>query len=155
MGEIESILDKYSTLVAPSPRLEYNGYTFVREFGQEYEYAPLPRRFRRGPPKMCYSNSYKRMKSHPDLIYVEGYGLISGALIHHAWCIKSGHNLVLDFTSSSFEGYYGVAFGRQFVLDYWRKHAGESILDNWRDGWPILQKGAELSGVFHSADSCV
>jgi len=82
----------------------------------------------RGTMHLCYENSTKAALNNPDLTYVEGYVLVHGVPVHHAWTVdKTGQ--IFDPTvdpNEGITGYYGVPFKTDYVLKsaFKNKHYG-------------------------------
>jgi hypothetical protein len=83
--------------------------------------------YRRGKKKQCFQNCFFKACDH-DLIYVEGYVLVAGAIpIHHAWCTDK-FGFVYEFTLSE----PGIAyFGIPFKTEVARKYLGLAQDPGW------------------------
>lgn len=66
----------------------------VLDFGLHMEPQPLPDLLKLGFPRNCYFNCQKIIEQHPNLIYCEGYALLSNNVniefpFPHAWLMSS------------------------------------------------------------------
>lgn len=116
----------------------------VAEFGIEFKEV-LDYRRGEGPPKQCFSNTFKACLADESLIYCEGYATspqVGGIPIHHAWCVNE-QGQVIDLTTN-LEDYFGIPFTHKAMLDH-GLYDGEcwSLIDNWKAGWPILNMSEE------------
>ncbi|MDE2106962.1 MAG: hypothetical protein KGL39_57640 [Patescibacteria group bacterium] len=119
-------------------------WEFVSEHGREFQFQPLPRGYRRMEPKACFENCWNLLKKRQTLTYCEGFASSRGIAfpVHHAWLVADDE-LVIEPTCDSFRDYFGVQFERDFVLSH---KPWSSVLDNWREGWPLL-KEKNLDGI--------
>jgi hypothetical protein len=104
--------------------------------GRRYTPQPFPKVYRRGIPQACFENAY-RLALNKSVFYVEGFAARCGPIpVLHAWCVEPESSLVLDPTWVEEPGmaYFGVPIRLEF-----RKTQGGSVLDNWRESYPILQ----------------
>lgn len=106
---------------------------FVLRNGREFKGRPLPRSYKRGTPKECFSNAIHLVhETAPRLTYVEGYVLRENLpiLIHHAWAIDS-RNRVVDVTLENADAtcaYMGVVIP-------------------WNEVWRVVKR-TKVYGVF-------
>lgn len=119
---------------------------FVLAHGKFYSGSPLDTRYRPGTIKMCYQNSKKAIKKHPELLYVEGY-VSSMIPIAHAWnCDPEGNVVDLTlrehFSPLSERAYFGI----EFRSDYLRQ-AVVPLIDDWTNNWPLLMDADLVSEV--------
>jgi hypothetical protein len=119
---------------------------FVREHGQFYEPAPLPKGIRRGRAQACYENSYRPLKRHGKrlwLVYVEGYAIYKGTTpIKHAWCTDAT-GAAYDRTWPSGLAYYGVPFCADYVFHAIQQRHQDGgnyygFLDDWPNDWQLI-----------------
>jgi hypothetical protein len=104
--------------------------------GREYTPRLLPKKYRRGFPGRCFQNAIE-LARRDDLVYVEGFaGRVGPIPLLHAWCVEPRSNFVIDPTWVEELGttYLGVPIRLEF-----RKAQSGSVLDNWRQSYPILQ----------------
>lgn len=108
---------------------------FVRRHGMACEAQPLPKPYRFGPIKRCFANSERRAKRH-GLRYVEGFAVVNGFPIHHAWCVGENKR-VIDVTlrAECVQFYFGVIL----PLRWTTRSKGNGALDDWPNKWPILR----------------
>lgn len=118
---------------------------FVLRHGEVWTPQELPRRFAPRQPKACFFNAativrQARRSGRRPLRYVEGFATTAGLglAVHHAWAVDE-EGLVIDPTWTTAGP--GIAYlGIVFDLDQLPRGAGSSVLDNWHDGWPLLQE---------------
>lgn len=93
---------------------------FILEHGKQFEFDTSTFKGRRGKQGMCYMNATHKALAKPDLTYCEGYLLICGVPVHHAWCVNE-HGMVIDPTIDNNNGrvmeYYGVPFTRDYLCE--------------------------------------
>jgi hypothetical protein len=98
-------------MMTPASLLLRHGQPFIAN-DKTYEGERLP-------PHMCYMNSFHDMLDHPDRDYVEGYILVHGVPIEHAWTVdKSGqiYDRTIKGLDPNISGYFGIPFNRDYVL---------------------------------------
>jgi hypothetical protein len=80
--------------------------------------------------------------SRNDLTYVEGVAWTSEkGLISHSWVVDQKGRIV-DPTwgdKQQHHDYFGVPFKTAYVRQVCEKGIRGSIIENWRDRWPLLQ----------------
>jgi len=110
--------------------------------GQQCHAQPLPRRYKKGPPRACFHNAIKLVKrSRGKLRYVEGYARSTlGMLIHHGWAIDADYR-VIDVTWS--DPAACDYFGRVFTLEEWERETDRTncqcVLDTGTGlNWPFM-----------------
>lgn len=111
------------------------------------------------PSGYCYDNARRlTRKSRHAMRYVEGYATSGILPVQHAWCELNGK--VVDVTWHHWDGgdqivdryagmgliedntaYYGVVFEPE-ILD---RYPTGSLIDNWRERWPLLRAEASAS----------
>jgi hypothetical protein len=79
----------------------------------------------------------------PTLCYVEGFATsaaMCGFPILHGWLSLVGGNVAIDPTPCDLTHYFGVAFRPQVIRkQIYKTQEYRAILDNWEDGFPVLQ----------------
>lgn len=108
-------------------------------------------RYHRPKFKGCFSNAQKLVLKDTTerLVYVEGYayGPAQSFPMHHGWVTLN--NKVIDTTWGPVYGklpetwrYFGVSFSREDIYKTCLARKGElwSIIDDWKNGWPVLQQ---------------
>ena len=111
----------------------------IRDKGQLFRAAKLPKSVRKMASGECFRNSFHLMLENPGLIYVEGYG---NSIIPtlHAWCIDVNGNVV----DATWEGpeqcaYYGIPFRREFVIEETIKLKVYGLLSDYKVAYRISQ----------------
>lgn len=91
----------------------------------------------RRTPKECFHNAYQ-LAEYNDLIYVEGYTWYLIPILH-AWCIDE-KGRVIDPTLDESEdyAYCGIPMDMSFVRKTMLSTGVYGIIDNWKDGFPML-----------------
>lgn len=154
---LRTALEQIRNLKEQTPRPNEWVYTspeqFVLEHGEWWDYEPLPLEYEFGAPRTCFANAIVLCVLHPELTYVEGYGMMIdiGLPIHHAWnvdpdgrVIDSTWRAIYDDTNERVPipggaAYCGVRFSFGRADDAcWEGDA--AILDDWKRGWPILRE---------------
>jgi hypothetical protein len=84
---------------------------FILEHGRAWEPAPLPPTIPMRAPQECFRNSAHLAATHPELRYVQGYGLPARGIlpVPHAWVVDD-QGRVIDTTWEDGEtaAYYGM-----------------------------------------------
>lgn len=107
----------------------------LRDRGQHFRGAPLPRRVRRGIPQACYSNAFRLLGSiGVKHYYAEGYAMPSSRFlaVPHAWIVTED-GTVIDPTWPDTEkcAYFGLAFGHD-VVSMMVESGWPGVFDNFR-----------------------
>lgn len=113
-----------------------NPYQWLIDNGADYQYAPLPKRMRRGPMKHCYWNSMELVRRGKGrFVYCEGVAA-SIIPVDHAWCIDRETGRVVDRTWQEGSCYVGVPIRLKYVQRCLEIEA--PVLMNWREDYPIV-----------------
>lgn len=133
---------------------------FVLSYGRLFpDYLPKPKWVRKGVIKQCFSNCAKAViRNHDKLIYCEG--LASGIIpVNHAWCLTTDGK-VIDPTWDGREDikregteYFGVMFKFDYVLRIMRETGYFGVLDNWKNGFPLLTGAHKPEEFLHAFKS--
>ena len=107
----------------------------------------------KGTPKRCFANSQQLLlrlqKKGFDFQYVEGFALsrnVPFLPIHHAWLVdQDGRVLDPTWDESELHQYFGVAFESDFIIQTIRRCGHISVVDNFQERWPLLQRDADLT----------
>ena len=144
MGAIAEYLQLIDRAI---PGIDRPGYHYrsipdflIRE-GQEFTIGKRPSWCKQGIIKMCYSNARKLVKRFPTRVwYAEGYacGIMP---VSHVWCIDKATGLVIDPTWEAGTEYHGIFVDTEYLIRHDRDGGGDSIIDDWQNGWPILKDG--------------
>jgi len=153
--------DQKATVACPFP----SSFDFVRTNGSSFTPVGLPDHFiaYAGKVGRCYYNAFMMASDfRNELNYAEGYILRSGGHfpILHAWCVDNNGNAVdptwgRDTSLWSGADYYGVEFPIDYVSGIFLRHKStDSVIENWRDGSPLLMGNHIVNGqgvIFRSA----
>lgn len=113
---------------------------FVLKHGYEFSGAiEIPGHVLRGEMKLCFGNAAVVALAFPEeFIYTEGYAWQEGIPITlaHGW-LTNRQGQVVDPTWGNDKpvDYFGVLVRH----DYVRPRAGLSMIDDWQNGWPLVQ----------------
>jgi hypothetical protein len=109
---------------------------FVLRHGEVWTPQPLPSAYSPGVPKRCFLNAALLVAGSEGLRYVEGYAVSDGVglPIHHAWAVDAEGRVVDPTWSVIGDAYLGVVFDIDRLPG-----PGSSMLDDWVNGWPLLQ----------------
>jgi hypothetical protein len=99
------------------------------------DWAPLPKRVKRGPIKQCYWNSLTLAAGSERYVYMEGYAthIIP---VQHAWCYDRETGLVVDRTWAKGFDYVGVPVKAKYA-EQCLEQERTPVLD-WMAGYPIM-----------------
>lgn len=121
---------------------------FVLQEGKWYPPKRLPFNYRRRVVGKCFNNAYELSERY-DLTYVEGFGVLSTGLVHHAWNLDKKGN-VIDTTWEDlwnlpeYEppdkpiGYIGVEIPFETVTLATELHGYYGVFDDVPHRFPIL-----------------
>lgn len=93
---------------------------FIIEHGREFKIGLETFAGRRGRKGLCFMNAAHKALFKEELIYCEGYTMVYGVPIEHAWvCTKSGELIdpTLDNKDGRVTAYYGVPFTQKYLLE--------------------------------------
>ena len=108
---------------------------FILREGRFFDPKSLPTRIISGEVRRCFLNARRVTRVH-GFSYVEGYALHANDIaILHAWNVDADGCVVDTTWIPSGKAYIGVAFPAS-VVTKWKG----SLIDNWENGWPLLQK---------------
>ena len=109
-----------------------------------------------GQPRECFFNAYRIAIDEPDLLYTEGYGLVFGIPMDHAWLTHKSTGQIIDPTwvgvadqSGEVESvaYLGVKFSAGFIVERSRVSGYPSVmLGNTIHHRHILTQGLNFEG---------
>lgn len=124
-------------------RQKVSTYGFIMQHGREW--PTTSKSFPRwGEFKECFKNALEAAMLH-DLVYCEGYAF-SVIPTLHAWCIDPKTKTVIDPTWEKGTQYFGVPFRTKYVLEFTDRHmVYDSIVENYRDKWPLLLGTVDIS----------
>lgn len=137
---ILEVVKKLAQVPNPHPAI-YTLAEYVAKNGCIWTPAPLPRDIKRGAIKQCFRNALELSLKKGK--YVEGFAFSSPNLpipVHHAWC-ACGDTVIDNTWRNVGVAYLGIAYEPNWVVKQLANDAGQcSLLDNWKAGWPLLQK---------------
>lgn len=125
---------------------------FVLREGTVFERVAryMPFRHSRGPVKFCFANSIYLALREPRLHYVEGYAFGAVIPVHHAWLVDDSGTVFDSTWREPGKAYMGVVFKTEYVRDFYAKEPKSmSLIDQWKDGWPILSGRVPIETVRH------
>ncbi len=109
---------------------------FVLREGRFFDSRPLPNKIKRGPARECFRNAFLTAIAR-KLPYVEGYSFNSaGFPLLHAWNLDA-EGCVVDTTWVPVgQAYFGVVLPLPLIHSL----QGNSVIDDWTNGWPLLKR---------------
>ena len=114
---------------------------FVLKNGKRFTLAPLPSGVKSGELRHCFENAF-HLACSSNLTYVEGYANEVVPVLH-AWCIDNKGKVVDPTWVNSFNNpdtaYFGVPMKLRFVMKSVFRSKHYSVLDDWKNNWPILR----------------
>lgn len=124
-----------------------NFHHFVLAHGRPFVTMLFPERFLKhiAFPKLCFMNAFMLVSEFPgELAYAEGFATHQTACsfpVLHGWAVdRAGRVVDPTWRDGGFE-YYGVEFDLGYatkILARGRKAGVASVIDNFKDGWPLL-----------------
>lgn len=112
---------------------------FVLTNGRAYKAAERPTGIRQGVMRQCFKNATElHLKCSKRYSYCEGYALNIIPVLH-AWCVDQDGNVV-DPTWPDQQDcqYYGVEIPRQYLVRTMIETEHYGILDNYKEGFPLM-----------------
>lgn len=116
---------------------------FVLQEGKEYDELISPKWMKPGEMRYCYQNAFDLVSSYgtsKGLTYCEGYARTEFFAMNHAWCVDSKGRIIDPTWVDRGTAYYGVIMDWRYVFETMLGSGMYGILDNWKQGWPILKK---------------
>lgn len=118
----------------------------VLAHGRPFEYAPKPRKYRKGKIKECFSNAFNLANNYPDeLTYVEGFacGIIA---VNHAWCVDKNLRVVDNtWKPDQSKEYFGIPFEIEFVCETILRKKTYGVLEDWESDFPLLRGKIDIN----------
>lgn len=120
-------------------------YELVADQGRPFTARPLPPAFEKMSPKECFRNASIVAIRHAGagIMYCEGYvNTLPGNIVPilHAWCIDRDENIIdPTLAYQPHIEYIGIPFDLRFMLYTFEIHKAGSLLDDWKNGWPLLK----------------
>ena len=116
---------------------------FVKTNGRAFISGKYPDKYLkyRGQKKMCFKNAFDLSQIFPELRYVEGFGFseLLPLAIFHAFCVdKKGNVIDPTWEYQDRTEYFGVELNQDYVVQTVLKTRHYGILENHRDGFPLL-----------------
>lgn len=108
--------------------------SIVLEHGREFAVDENSFAGPRMTPRMCFGNAYACALRDRSLIYVEGFTVVCGVPIDHAWVTRDGITII-DPTIEGDEFSRGPFFGVPIKLDFVRERVRKSkcygVFNHW------------------------
>lgn len=119
---------------------------FISEHGNAYRGRELPKKYERGPARMCFMTCANMAMRDRRLTYVEGFGAIASLgdfPMHHAWLLDKCNRVIEPTWEGGKEiNYIGVKIATGLLTDelyrtknygvlYHKERANESFLARW------------------------
>lgn len=158
-------IENHLSMLAAHENVGRSFAAFLLEHGRYYTPAPLPAGMRRGVVKQCYANSQKAVvravsAGRKPLTYVEGFACSGGLSValpmQHGWLADEDGNVVdPTWELPAQSAYFGVAFETDYVMSrsaLYRNY--DSLLDDRRDGWSLLNDPVVTRSAIVGADVC-
>ena len=114
--ELVSTLESYVELIKKNYRSHNREFSSIEEFVLKKGQVFKPDKCISGKPKCCFRNASLFAASDRDLIYVEGYILVCGFPILHAWVLDKNNKVIETTLEESASEYFGVKFNLEYVL---------------------------------------
>lgn len=104
---------------------------FVLRNGTVFKGNPLPRPFKQGRVKECYSNSASAALRNSRLTYYEGFGVSDDLPIamSHAWCMLGNKVIDLTWRRPTTRHYMGVPVSLEVLTQELLRNGVYGILD--------------------------
>jgi hypothetical protein len=140
-AQVRQFLAATCAVAQPIPGYAYRGPAdLLVQHGRAFTPQPLPRRYRRGLPHLCYDNAFTlAARTRGALRYCEGYaaGIIP---VEHAWCIDAADRVVDPTWGPDIprEIYFGIEIPLREVRAA-RRRGGASALFDWLHGYPLCR----------------
>lgn len=101
------------------------------------------------PLGTCYTVAISVAMADPAMVYCEGYALLSGTPIPHAWCCTEYGEVIETFLKTPATEYYGIALRTEYVRKVAMRQGDpeSSALDDWTDLWPLVRGVENISQV--------
>jgi hypothetical protein len=89
----------------------------MKAYGQSYTFDASSFEGKRGTVHQCYANAGRLATDNHSLTYVEGYLLMHGVPLEHAWCVDAkGHVIEPTITERGVGGYFGIPIKRSYLV---------------------------------------
>jgi hypothetical protein len=142
---LDALAEQYAAAVRETPGYDsnFNWFSLVATFGQEFTPAPKPKGIRWGKAEECFWNAYRLMIAHDGLIYCEGAAIsstspVSDYPVHHAWVVDVQGNVTDNTWREPGIGYYGIPFRATYVVEQLEDREMSGILE---DNELLFEKG--------------
>ena len=95
--------------------------------------------------KLCFETSLHRVLvdngDNPNVVYMEGLAVCDGTAILHGWVYDISTETLIDPMLDKTCGvvdYIGVMFSDDYLISILGSLANSTIIQNWKDGFPLL-----------------
>jgi hypothetical protein len=94
---------------------------FMLQYGREYRMSARTFLGPRDQPKACFMNATHRAMFDERLTYVEGYVVVHGVPIDHAWLVDADGFVIDPTITDNDDGRVNEYFGVPFITEYVKK----------------------------------
>lgn len=136
---------------------KYRGFEeLVLECGTAMEPKPLPKKVKRGQPRLCYANCKQLVLKNRSLTYVEGYAMAVGVSLplQHAWLLDTDGCAIDPTWETPGCCYLGIPLATTWIKSIWdsRKHKGRTdelsiFQGNYLEEFSIFKQGFPADAV--------
>jgi hypothetical protein len=136
-----SDIQKTLTQLANFGNVTHNPYRLVLDHGfQPKGFEELPEGMTLGEPKACFYNAFTRMT--PELVYTEGYVLLFGMPINHAWLtnLETGKAIEVTLPNERRDAveYFGIIFNHTFLIEMANRTGYAGVFANAFMAWDMF-----------------
>jgi hypothetical protein len=118
---------------------------FVLEYGRYWSPQKLPSGYKLMKLGLCGQNSSRLALKNHDITYVEGfaepYNWYGRQLyLGHSWVVDPAGRVIDVTWPEGGKEYFGVPFETDFLRKIGKGKPVNTLLDRWREGFPLLRK---------------
>lgn len=143
-------IKNYVSMIASMYAGRQSSASLLRDHGREYHFDADSFTGTKKTLGQCYMHAGRACLGDQDRTYVEGYVVLHGIPIEHAWTVDSS-GLVHDPTlpdGKGISGYYGIPFSRQYVLHTSLETGVWGILDPVHNPGILSARSSEFLAKF-------